>query len=74
MAAISAVSKIYLIEIEYIDVLSYSIHRNAELLGDWQYDEIRLSEDGNVLHEVEFDKGSWSIVCRNLIYRWSPYN
>lgn len=63
-----------IIEIEYVDVLSYAIQRNTGLLGDWQYDEVRISDDGSVLHEVEFDEGSWLVVCRNLAYRWSPHN
>ena len=58
------------IVLEYSDVLSYSMRGSAENLGDWQYDEIRLSEDGKVLHEIEFDRGVWLIICRDMDYRW----
>jgi hypothetical protein len=59
-----------IISLEYLDVLSYSICSSAENLGDWQYDEIRLSEDGKVIHEIEFDRGTWLIICRDMNYRW----
>lgn len=63
-----------IIEIEYSGVHSYSIQRNSAIFGDWQYDEVRLSDDGSVLHEVDFDKGSLLIICQDLIYRWQPCN
>lgn len=62
------------IEIEYIDVLSYFIGRGRESFGDWLYDEVRLSDCGNVLHEVEFENGSWLIECRNLAFKWFPHD
>ena len=34
-------------------VFRYSIGSAYENHGDWRYDEIRLSEAGNVLHEIE---------------------
>jgi hypothetical protein len=37
--------------------------------GDWLYDEIRLSERGLVLHEVEFSSnGHWLIECKDIKY------
>jgi hypothetical protein len=39
--------------------------------GDWLVDEVRLSENGLVLHEVKFSRGSrWVIECEDLAYTW----
>ena len=41
--------------------------------GDWLADEIRLSEAGLVLHEVEFSRGGrWVIECEDMTYKWEP--
>lgn len=38
----------------------------------WQYDEIRLSESGHVVHEVEWSSGSrWLIECADVTYEWT---
>lgn len=38
--------------------------------GGWLIDEVRLSEEGLVIHEIEFSNGcSWVITCRNLVHR-----
>lgn len=38
--------------------------------GDWLIDEVRLSEEGLVIHEIEFSNGcSWVITYRNLVHR-----
>ena len=35
--------------------------------GDWLFDEVRLSESGNVLHEIVFSSGArWTIECASL--------
>lgn len=40
--------------------------------GDWLYDEIRLSQRGYVLHEIEWSCGSrWLIECGDVSYRLS---
>ncbi len=38
--------------------------------GDWLYDEVRLDDDGRVLHEIEFQGGHWLICCEDLRARW----
>jgi len=39
--------------------------------GDWLTDEIRLSDSGLVLHEVEFSRGGrWVIECKDVAYEW----
>ena len=41
--------------------------------GDWLVDEVRLSERGHILHEIEFSSGShWIIECHDLRYAWLP--
>jgi hypothetical protein len=43
--------------------------------GDWLADEIRLSDDGIVIHEVEFPVGgSWKIFFTDIEYKWTPFN
>jgi hypothetical protein len=70
------------IDLRYKSVQSYSLETPAEFKmlplnvghGDWLKDEIRLSESGSVLHEVEFSRGSkWLIECEDIVYRWSPF-
>jgi len=64
------------IELKYSDVESYSLASgvtNASGHGDWLYDEIRLSEEGRVLHEIEWSNGGlWLIECGNITYCWKP--
>jgi hypothetical protein len=64
------------IELKYSVVQDYSLasgttggsgHR------DWLYDEVRLSERGCVLHEVEWSGGGlWLIECGDITYKWTP--
>lgn len=68
------------IEIVYKNVKSYSMIATlisweaGEGHGDWMYDEIRLSEQGNVLHEIEWSRGSdWLIEFKDFAYQWIPF-
>lgn len=67
------------IQLTYKDVRSYSLNTPADFqappLGvgheDWLTDEIRLSERGLVIHEIEFSRGSrWLIECGDIVYEW----
>ena len=63
------------IELRYSNVRGYSLASNMGILdhGDWLYDEIRLSVEGHVLHEVEWSKGGrWLIECGDVAYEWMP--
>ncbi len=64
------------IELKYSDVQSYSLASgvtNGSGHGDWLYDEIRLSEQGRVLHEIEWSRGGvWLIECSDVAYKWVP--
>ena len=64
------------IELKYSDVQNYSLasgDTDSSGQGDWLYDEVRLSERGSVLHEVEWSRGgSWLIECGDIVYTWRP--
>jgi hypothetical protein len=68
------------IEFLYPRVITYvleSVSSNSGL-GDWLYDEFRLSSSGNVIHEVEWagplhDRGSrWIIEASDVQFHWIP--
>jgi hypothetical protein len=46
-----------ILEFTYASVLSYSLQVPAagRGLGDWLYDEFRLSKRGTLIHEIEWD-------------------
>ena len=68
------------IEFFYPRVFTYSFESSAcfEGLGDWLYDEFRLSAGGNLIHEIEWsgreaDKGSrWIIESSDVQFQWIP--
>jgi hypothetical protein len=69
-------------ELCYIDVQSYSLSfapdsefRTSVPHSDWVIDEVRLSDNGLMLHEVEFRSGAhWLIECRDFTYKEKPRN
>lgn len=72
------------IQLDYKNVTSYKLeapndaeykkYRERSGHGDWLIDEVRLTESGNVFHEVIFRWGAqWSIECEELEYRWCPF-
>lgn len=71
------------IELTYTKVQSYLFDTPRKLespmrLGkgheDWMIDEVRLSDLGYVVHEVEFSRDSrWLIESEDLVYRWRPF-
>lgn len=44
--------------------------------GDWRYDELRLADDGHVIHEIEWygrnETGSWLIEASDVEFKWVP--
>jgi len=68
------------IELTYSEVQSYTMIANpdrrkvGEGHGDWLYDEIRLSERGYLLHEIEWEGCDWLIECKDFSYKWLPFN
>lgn len=60
------------IELTYRAVHHYRIGSQRPDHGDWLYDEIRLSPEGRVLHEIEFVGDTWEIECQDVAYEWKP--
>lgn len=68
------------IEIFYPRVFSYSLQSPdcAVGLGDWRYDEFRLSEARHVIHEIEWagfpnqPDSRWIIEASDIEYKWIP--
>jgi len=64
------------IELKYSKVQNYSLACGEQIGSghdDWLSDEIRLSDRGYVLHEIEWSRGScWLIECSDVSYKWMP--
>ncbi|MEO8071875.1 MAG: hypothetical protein ABI686_01385 [Acidobacteriota bacterium] len=70
------------IEFHYKEVKSYCFdqpHRQGKWETtkkrhkDWIVDEVDLSGNGYILHEIEWlDGGHWFIECRSFEYNWIP--
>lgn len=64
------------IELRFENVRSCDLRaafRQEGSRSDWLYDEVRLSESGHVLHEIEWsNKDIWLIECDELQYSWIP--
>ncbi|MGY4535281.1 hypothetical protein ACVW0Y_004434 [Pseudomonas sp. TE3786] len=58
------------LEIQYLDVHSYEMRNDAAHQGDWLYDEVRVSDAGRVIHEIEWVNGRWLIECRDISVNW----
>lgn len=66
------------IEIRYKQVNRYTVTllpaRDNRGYGDWLLDEIHLSENGLVVHEIVFVHGRWLIECEDIVYKWKPFS
>jgi hypothetical protein len=66
------------IEFHYPRVFRYNLSYEGDSYGhmDWRYDEFRLSDNGHVLHEIEWcgagDTGLWLIEASDVIHSWIP--
>jgi len=66
------------IELRYPRVFSYklSIVDGERGQRDWRYDELRLSDRGHLIHEIEWSgldaTGSWLIEASDLEIEWIP--
>ena len=57
------------IEFHYRNVRDYLLPFG----GDWMYGEVRLGEEGHVIHEIRFLADShWLIECDDFTYEWKP--
>jgi len=73
-----------LIELRYKGVYEYEMRGHSDESrpklhrphGDWLIDEVRLAENGRVIHEIKFTLASWLIECEDINYSWisgKPY-
>ena len=66
------------IEIHYPRVYAYrlDVSNSASGHGIWRYDELRLSERGNLIHEIEWANigatGTWLIEASDMSFGWKP--
>lgn len=68
------------IELNYPRVLRYSFSSPSCIqgLGDWRYDELRVSPTGHLIHEIEWaghahHEGSrWIIEASDVEFQWIP--
>jgi hypothetical protein len=66
------------IELRYPQVFRYSINVSDGKHGhrDWRYDELRVSDQGHLVHEIEWSglhsTGVWVIEASDLEFRWVP--
>jgi hypothetical protein len=66
------------IEIRYPEVFGYRIDAMSVQRGhgNWRYDEFRRSEEGHLIHEIEWrgwmSSSRWVIVALDIAYEWIP--
>ncbi|MES2820227.1 MAG: hypothetical protein V4812_14715 [Pseudomonadota bacterium] len=66
------------IKLSYPSVFGYELSSAHVILGhcDWRYDEIRLAENGNIIHEIEWsgarDTARWIIEANDIEFAWIP--
>ena len=68
-----------IIEFVYTGVTSYSLQMTHLARGhcDWRYDEFRISDEGELIHEIEWcgaaDTGRWLIQAKDVTHSWHPF-
>jgi hypothetical protein len=66
------------IELFYPRVFAYrmDLQRGKRGHRDWRYDEFRLTDDGHLLHEIEWwsseETARWIIEADDVEHRWIP--
>jgi hypothetical protein len=68
-----------IIEMHYPRVFEYCFNSTSLDRGhrDWRYDEFRVSDEGHLIHEIEWcgsqDIRSWFIEASDVHFKWSPF-
>lgn len=67
------------LDLTYENVRGYTLQYASSIYcgahGDWLRDEVRLSEDGTVVHEIVFASGArWLIECEDIFNKWLPFD
>jgi hypothetical protein len=63
------------IELQYPQMFAYDFRSSngSRGQGEWLYDEFRLSDAGNVVHEIEWANGGrWIIIASDVVHSWIP--
>jgi hypothetical protein len=66
------------IELHYPQVFCYAFNIKRGEYGhrNWRYDEVRVSRQGHLVHEIEWwgadENGVWVIEASDLEFRWVP--
>ncbi len=66
------------IEFDYREVFNFQLSYFGQSYGhqDWRYDEFRVTDNGHVVHEIEWcgaiDTGRWLIEAADVDYAWIP--
>lgn len=71
------------IELRYKNIHEYKFESKRNFLlanlksgyhhQDWLRDEIRLSENDFIIHEIEWFNANWIIECKDIEYKWIPF-
>ena len=68
------------IEFYYRDVMNYRLEGTDVTSGhsDWRYDEFRLGDQGQLIHEIEWvnqgETARWIIEAVDVAYSWRPFS
>lgn len=60
----------------YKNVVQYELRKSDswDSHGDWLYDEVRLSDNNLVLHEIELASDIiWLIECKDIEFNWKSF-
>lgn len=68
------------IELLYPRIFKYTLAGSTSVrgLGDWLYDEFRLTSEGHLIHEIEWsgfprcEDSRWIIEASDVEFRWLP--
>lgn len=72
-----------IIQLSYARVFSYALQKpalpteylNQDGHSDWLVDELRLNDQGHLIHEIVFaSQAHWVIECEDVDYRWMPFD
>jgi hypothetical protein len=54
----------------------FNLDRGQDGHRDWRYDELRVADNGRLIHEIEwcgpYETGTWLIEASDLEFRWLP--
>jgi hypothetical protein len=63
-----------IIRLKYLEVREYDLRMPRDISGihgDWQYDEFTLSDDGLLVHTIEWGNGAiWTIKTTDVIHKY----